>query len=90
MDSASRLVRRRWLPEERNAGRLENPQTEWDVLQGLIMAHRRGDIPVARAYLNEHADGRQRLILDLLHVWAEEMADDSLRKEGQTILFGLK
>jgi len=78
------------LPEERNARRLENPQTEWDVLQGLILAHRRGDIPVARAYLNEHADGRQRLILDLLHVWAEEMADETLRKEGQTMLFGLK
>lgn len=77
-------------PEERNAGRLEKPQTEWDVLHGVIMAHRHGDIPVARAYLNQHADGRQSLILDLLHVWAEEMPDEELRKEGQTILFGLK
>jgi hypothetical protein len=25
-------------PEEQNKKRLENPQTEWDVLQGMIMA----------------------------------------------------
>lgn len=77
-------------PEERNSRRLEQPQTEWDVLQGVIMAHRRGDTPVARAYLNQYADSRQSLVLDLLHVWAEEMPEESLRKEGQTILFGLK
>ena len=30
------------------------------------------------------------LILDLLHVWAEETPDEKLRKEAQTLLFGLK
>ena len=78
------------LPGERNPQRLEDPQTEWDILHGVIMAYRRGDVPVARAYLNQHAGDRQQLILDLLHVWTEEMGDEDLRKEGQTILFGLK
>lgn len=77
-------------PDERHARRIEAPQTEWDVLQGLILAHRRGDVPVARAYLTQHAEGRERLILDLLHVWAEEMADERLRDEAQTMLFGLR
>ncbi len=45
---------------------------------------------MARAYLNRHADGRQELILDLLYVWAEKMPDEQLRKEAQTLLFGLK
>ena len=36
-------------PEERNKKRLDAPQTEWDVMHGLIMAYREGDIPVARA-----------------------------------------
>jgi putative DNA methylase len=78
------------LPEERSSQRLESPQTEWDILHGVIMAYRRGDVPVARAYLNQHAADRQQLILDLLHVWTQEMDDERLRKEGQTILFGLR
>jgi adenine-specific DNA methylase len=77
-------------PEERHARRLEHPQTEWDVLHGLIMAYRHGDIPVARAYLQQHANSRQQVILDLLHVWAAGTSDETLRKEGQTIVFGLK
>jgi hypothetical protein len=77
-------------PDERNAKRLDRPQTEWDVLHGLLTEYQRGDVPVARAYLNRHAEGRQDLILDLLHVWAEEMPDEKLRKEAQTLLFGLK
>jgi hypothetical protein len=77
-------------PDERNPTRLENPQTEWDILHGLLTEYQRGDVPVARAYLNRHADGRQDLILDLLYVWAEEMPDEKLRKEAQTLLFGLK
>ena len=36
-------------PEERHTHRLAHPQTEWDVLHGLMMAYRHGDIPVARA-----------------------------------------
>lgn len=78
------------LPEERSSKRLENPQTEWDILQGLIMAYRQGDIPVARAYLAEHAEGQEQMVLDLLSVWSKEMAVESIRKEGEAILFGLK
>jgi len=78
------------LPEERNKKRLDNPQTEWDVLHGLILAYREGDAPVARAYLARHAEGREQLILDLLSVWAAEMTGEELRKEAEAILFGLK
>jgi len=77
-------------PEDRNERRMENPQTEWDVLQGVILAYRSGDIPVARAYLNRHAGTRMSLVGDLLHVWANEVKDDALQKEALLILFGLK
>ena len=77
-------------PEERHTHRLAHPQTEWDVLHGLMMAYRHGDIPVARAYLQQHANGRQQVILDLLHVWAAGTSDETLRQEGQTMVFGLK
>lgn len=77
------------LPEERNARRLETPQHEWDVLQGMILKYRAGDAPVARAYLAEHADGEQTKILDLLRVWTTEADDEGLRLEGETMLFGL-
>lgn len=78
------------LPEERDLRRLVDPQTEWDILHGVIMAFREGDIPVARGYLDRHAEGRQDLIRNLLDVWAAEMGDESLRKEAQAMLFGLK
>ena len=77
-------------PEDRNERRMENPQTEWDILQGVILAYRSGDIPVARAYLNRHAGTRMSLVGDLLHVWANEVKDDALQKEVLLILFGLK
>lgn len=77
------------LPDERNARRLATPQHEWDVLQGMILKFREGDIPVARAYLNEHAEGEQTKILDLLRVWMNEADNEDLRKEGETMLFGL-
>lgn len=77
-------------PEERNQRRMERPQTEWDILQGLILAYREGDVPVARAYLGQHAEGREQVILDLLSVWAGQMADDRLRREAEAIRFGLK
>ena len=77
-------------PEERNEKRLENPQTEWDVLHGLIMAYRKGDMPVARGYLNRHVEGNAETVKDLLRVWAEQMSDETLRKEAQAILFGWK
>jgi putative DNA methylase len=77
-------------PEERNERRLASPQHEWDVLQGMLLKYREGDIPVARAYLAEHAEREQSKIIDLLRVWTKEMDDESLRQEGETILFGLQ
>ncbi|MDQ0285292.1 adenine-specific DNA methylase [Desulfofundulus luciae] len=77
-------------PEERHRKRVDNPQTEWDVLHGLILAYREGDVPVARAYLAQHAPAREQVILDLLSVWAAQMADEELRREAGAILFGLK
>ena len=77
-------------PEERNDNRLATPQTDWDILQGVIQSFRAGDIPVARAYLDRHAADHREKILDLLQVWAGEMDDQALRQEAATILFGLK
>ena len=76
-------------PDERNQKRIENPQTEWDILHGLIMNFRKGDIPVARGYLSRHAEGKENLIKNLINVWASEMTDEDLRKEGNAIVFGI-
>jgi len=78
------------LPEERNPRRLENPQSEWDVLHGLIMAYREGDMPVARAYLQKQAEGKEQKIIDILKVWADGCGSDVLQKEAERILFSLK
>ena len=78
------------LPEERQQKRLDEPKTEWDVLQGMICAYRDGDIPVARAYLQRHASGSEEKILALLRVWADNCGSVSLEKEAQRMLFGLK
>lgn len=78
------------LPQERNPKRLENPQTEWDVLQGVIMAYRDGDIPVARAYLQTHAAGNEAKIIALLRVWGDNCGSNELKKETDRILYGLK
>jgi len=76
-------------PDERNPRRLANPQTEWDIIHGLIMEFRKGDIPLVRAYLTRHAHGKEELFKDLLNVWTTKSADEMLRKEGQTMIFGL-
>lgn len=78
------------LPEERNPRRLQNPQNEWDILQGLIMSFREGDMPVARAYLQRQAEGHEDKIIDILKVWADGCGSEPLNKEAQRILFGLK
>ena len=78
------------LPEERNPRRLENPQNEWDILQGLIMAFREGDMPVARTYLQRQAEGHEDKIIDILKVWADGCGSEPLSKEAQRILFGMK
>lgn len=78
------------LPDERHPRRMAHSQTDWDILHGLILAYRRGDIPVARAYLKEHAPRHQPRILDLLDVWAAEMTDPNLKREAETLRFGLR
>ena len=78
------------LPEERNARRLFNPQQEWDVVQGMIMAYREGDIPVARDYLQKHASGNENRIMDILKVWADNCGKEDWKKETQRMMFGLK
>ncbi|HEH8515163.1 TPA: DUF1156 domain-containing protein [Pseudomonas aeruginosa] len=77
-------------PEERDKRRIAKPQSDWDVLHGLIMCYRSGDIPVARAYLDQHREGRENTVLDLLEVWAAEAETPELRNEARAILFGLK
>jgi adenine-specific DNA methylase len=78
------------LPDERDSRRLASPQTDWDRLQGLIMEYRRGDTPVARAYLDRNPADREERILDLLDVWAAEIADPELKREAALIRFGLR
>jgi adenine-specific DNA methylase len=77
-------------PDERSQKRLEKPQTEWDILHGLLDAYTRGELVVARDYLTTHAATRRDVIFDLLTVWAKEMPDEKLRKDAETLLFGLK
>jgi len=77
-------------PEERNAARLEKPLTDWDVLHGLIEEYRKGDIPVARAYLERHSPDNGSRIIDLLVVWGQEMDDPERKREAQTLGFGLR
>lgn len=76
-------------PEERGRKRMLKPQSDWDVLHGVILKFRAGDLPVARAYLEEHRKGRAQTILDLLDVWAQEADTPLLRNEARAILFGL-
>ncbi len=83
--SRLRLVR----PEERDHRRLSHPQTEWDVLQGLIMAYEEGAEPVARDYLERFASGKEETVLALLEVWAKEMGDTEEGKRERALLFGL-
>lgn len=54
------------------------------------MAFRKGDIPVARAYLNKHAGGNEDKVIGVLKVWADGCGSDELQREAQNILFGLK
>lgn len=88
MRSGSKLQLAR--PDERDPRRLAQPQTDWDVLQGLIQAFRRGDVPVARAYLQTHASDRVSRLLDLLDVWAAEATEPDLKHEAEALRFGLQ
>lgn len=77
-------------PDERSTRRMANPQSDWDVLHGLLLKYREGDIPVARAYLDEQREGNDTIILDLLEVWSEEAETPKARTEAKSLLFGLK
>ncbi|WP_136067362.1 DUF1156 domain-containing protein [Modicisalibacter radicis] len=77
------------MPEERASARLENPQTLWDVLGGLIMTHREGGIVAARNYLSEHGKRDSDALRGLLRVWAKECRDDELKREAQLIDYEL-
>ncbi len=77
-------------PEERAKTRMDHPATEWDIMQGTILAYRDGDVPVARAYLERTAQGKREKIIDLLHVWAEGVGDAAAKKEAERLLFSLK
>ncbi len=78
------------LPGERDRRRMENPQTEWDVVQGLVLAYRDGDVPVARAYLNRHAEAKKQVVMDVLSVWASHVTGEEMGKEAKALLFGLR
>jgi adenine-specific DNA methylase len=76
-------------PEERSEIRLENPQTLWDVLTGLIVIYRDGGIVAARNFLAEHGKTEKPALRGLLKVWAKECRDDALRREAQLIDYEL-
>jgi hypothetical protein len=77
-------------PEERDPRRLEEPQSEWDILQGLLMAYREGDVPVARDYLFKNAEVKEQKMIDLLAVWSENIGDEKQKKEADRLIYGLK
>ncbi|MFP3868926.1 MAG: DUF1156 domain-containing protein [Desulfobacteraceae bacterium] len=77
-------------PEERSPQRLAHPQTDWDVMLGVIVSFREGDVPVARAYLEQKARDHQEKIVDLLKVWAAEVDEPDLQREAKTLLFGFE
>lgn len=76
-------------PEERAETRLENPQTLWDVLGGLLVTYREGGIVAARNYLTEHGKRDSDALRGLLKVWARECRDDALKREAQLIDYEL-
>ena len=78
------------MPEERHSDRVTVPQTDWDIMQGLIRVYEKGDVIVAREYLNRYAETKTKQILDLLQVWAREVGDVHKRQQAELILYGLK
>ncbi|WP_372609469.1 DUF1156 domain-containing protein [Halomonas sp.] len=76
-------------PDERAAARLENPQTLWDVLGGLIVTYRDGGIVAARNFLAQHGKRDSDALRGLLKVWAKECRDDELKREAQMIDYEL-
>ena len=59
-------------------------------MQGALIKYVRGDIPVARAYLDTHAKGNIERVIDLLEVWSLECGSKELKKVADGLLFGLR
>ena len=78
------------LPGERSGKRLEKPLSLWDVMQGVQVKFSQGDLPVARAYLEAHAQDHRERVVDLLEVWALECGDRELKKTADSLLYGLR
>jgi len=77
------------LPEERDPRRMKSPQTEWDLLCGLILAYRTGAEVSARGYMERLARDKASVVKALLRVWTDRVGQEDLKKEGESILFGL-
>lgn len=76
-------------PETRSLVRLENPQTLWDVLCGLITTYRDGGVVAARNYLQANDRAESDALRGLLRVWAQECRDDALSREARMIDYEL-
>lgn len=76
-------------PEERNRQRLDNPQTLWDVLNGLVVQYREGGVVTARNYLTTNGYDDPEILRGLLRVWADECGDEDLRREARLIDYEL-
>jgi putative DNA methylase len=77
-------------PEERSSARLEQPQTSWDRLHGLISAYRQGEDVLVRAYFEKHCVPQAQLLRDLLDVYRAEIGDERLQKEVDWVRFALE
>jgi hypothetical protein len=76
-------------PEERSARRMESPQTEWDLLHGLIRAFRGGGEVAARGFADRNSQEKRSSLLAMLRIWAAEVAEEELTREAETLLFAL-
>jgi adenine-specific DNA methylase len=76
-------------PEERLPERLDNPQTLWDALCGLIVTYRDGGVVASRNYLSQHGQAESSALRGLLKVWAKECRDEDLQKEARLIDYEL-
>lgn len=74
---------------ERSPRRLNNPQTVWDKLHGMILHYREGGSVQARHYLAQHAEQDRTTVLGLLQVYAAEIVETELRDEAEAIIFEL-
>ena len=76
-------------PEQRLRERLDNPQTLWDILCGLIVTYRDGGVVAGRNYVSKHQHAESSALRGLLKVWANECRDEDLQKEARLIDYEL-